>query len=65
MTLGFQLAAAVVVFFLLGAWLDARWDTSPWLKLAGLLLGSIGGFVKFFTTIARFERKEHERGKKD
>lgn len=65
LTMGIQLAAAVVLFFLLGAWLDTQWETSPWLKLAGLLLGSIGGFIKFFTTIAKFERKEHERGSKD
>jgi len=65
LTLGFQLAAAVVAFFLLGAWLDAQWGTSPWLTLAGLLLGSVGGFIKFFTTVARFERKEHEREKKE
>ncbi|GJQ21333.1 MAG: hypothetical protein HBSIN02_16880 [Bacteroidia bacterium] len=64
LTMGIQLAAAVVAFFLLGAWLDERWGTSPWLSLAGLLLGSVGGFMKFFTTVARFERKEHEREKK-
>lgn len=62
LTLGIQLAAAVVVFSLVGAWLDSRWDTSPWLLLSGLLLGSVGGFVKFFKSIADLERihnKEH------
>ncbi|MBI2619375.1 MAG: AtpZ/AtpI family protein [Ignavibacteriales bacterium] len=58
LTLGFQLAAAVVGFFLLGAWLDDRWETSPWLKLLGLLVGSIGGFVKFFKTVANLEKKD-------
>lgn len=65
LTLGFQLAAAVVVFFLVGRWLDTRWGTSPWLMLGGLVLGSVGGFIKFFSTIARFERKERERESKD
>ncbi len=59
LTLGFQLAAAVVVFFLIGVWADNRWDTSPWLKLLGLFLGSIGGFVKFFRTVADLERKNN------
>jgi F0F1-type ATP synthase assembly protein I len=28
--------------------LDRRLRTSPWLLLAGLLLGMVGGFVSFF-----------------
>ncbi len=58
MSLGFQLAAAVVGFFLLGHWLDNRYDTSPWLKLLGLLLGTAGGFIKFFKTVARLDKKK-------
>ncbi len=65
LTLGFQLAAAVVLFFLLGVWLDGLWDTSPWLKLLGLLLGSIGGFIKFFKTVADLEKKDRSAGKGD
>ena len=65
LTLGFQLAAAVVVFTLIGAWLDSRWDTSPWLLLSGLLLGSVGGFVKFFKTIAQLERTQDKDGRED
>lgn len=65
LTLGFQLAAAVVVFSFIGAWLDSRWDTSPWLLLAGLLLGSVGGFVKFFKTISDLERKDSKEKRED
>ena len=61
MALGFQLAAAVVGFFLLGHWLDNRYDTSPWLKLLGLLLGATGGFIKFFKTVARLDKKESNK----
>lgn len=60
LTLGFQLAAAVVLFFLVGAWLDNRWNASPWFKLSGLLLGSIGGFVKFFRSVADLEKKDQQ-----
>ena len=59
LTLGFQLAAAVVGFFLIGVWLDNRWNASPWFKLLGLLLGSVGGFIKFFRTVAELERKNN------
>ena len=60
LTLGFQLAAAVVVFLLIGHWADHRWGIEPFGKLAGLLLGSIGGFVKFFKTVASLTSKEKE-----
>ncbi len=58
LALGFQLAAAVVLFFLLGAWLDEKFGVSPLLKLLGLLVGVIGGFVNFFRTIARLEKRK-------
>jgi len=61
LTMGFQLAASVVVFFLIGVWADKYWDTSPWLKLLGLLLGTVGGFVKFFHTVADLEKKEESK----
>ncbi|MEX2117476.1 MAG: AtpZ/AtpI family protein [Bacteroidota bacterium] len=65
LTLGFQLAASVVVFLLLGVWLDAQWNTSPWLMLTGLVLGTTGGFIKFFTTVSKLERKDEVRARED
>ncbi|MEX0601731.1 MAG: AtpZ/AtpI family protein [Bacteroidota bacterium] len=59
LALGFQLAAAVVVFFLLGVWLDSTYETTPLFRLLGLLFGTIGGFVKFFRTIAALERRKN------
>ena len=50
--LGIQLAIAVVVFYLIGNWLDERYGTAPWLGLVGLFLGSLGGFIKFFKTVS-------------
>lgn len=63
LTLGFQLAAAVVVFLLVGYWLDDLWGTFPWLTLGGLVLGTTGGFVKFFRTIAELERRNMQERK--
>jgi F0F1-type ATP synthase assembly protein I len=40
---GFEFAAAVVLFFLLGAWLDATWGTLSWMRLAGAGLGVVVG----------------------
>ena len=56
--LGIQLAIAVVVFYLIGNWLDERYGTSPWLGLIGLFLGSLGGFIKFFKTVSDLSKDE-------
>jgi len=47
LTMGIQLALAVVVFFFVGRWLDGKLGTAPWLMLAGLLVGIVGGMIKF------------------
>lgn len=47
LTMGIQLALAVVVFFFVGRWLDEKLGTAPWLMLAGLLVGIAGGLIKF------------------
>ena len=52
LTLGFQLAAAVVVFFFLGDWIDKRYGITPIGKLVGTTIGMVGGFIKFFKSVA-------------
>jgi F0F1-type ATP synthase assembly protein I len=52
LTLGFQLAAAVVVFFFLGDWIDKKYGIAPIGKLGGMLIGMVGGFIKFFKSVA-------------
>jgi F0F1-type ATP synthase assembly protein I len=65
LTLGFQLAAAVVLFFLIGHWIDNRYGIEPVGKLVGVLIGSIGGFVKFFKSVASLTAdKEKQLGNK-
>ena len=43
--LGLRFALTAAVFGLLGWWLDGRFGTTPWLLVAGVLLGGVGGFV--------------------
>ena len=50
-TLGLQLAAAVLVFYFIGSWLDNHYDTGPAFTLAGIMLGTIGGLIKFFKAV--------------
>jgi ATP synthase protein I len=63
LTLGLQLALTVVVFFLVGRWLDGLWGTAPWLMLTGLFVGMTGGFVQFFRTVAALGRQEEQESK--
>ncbi|MFO1011012.1 MAG: AtpZ/AtpI family protein [Planctomycetota bacterium] len=49
--LGFQFAAAVAVFGLLGGWLDSRIGTRPWLLVLGIFLGAGLGFYSLLKAI--------------
>jgi ATP synthase protein I len=64
LTLGIQLAVAVIAFFFVGRWLDGIFGTSPWLMIVGLLLGTAGGFLQFFKTAAALGRKQDRRSQK-
>ena len=48
---GTMLVAPMVALGALGYWLDRRFGTKPWLLLAGLVLGMVGGFVNFFRLV--------------
>jgi len=58
LTLGIQLAAGIVVFFLIGWWLDTRYEASPTFKLIGLGVGSVGGLIKFVKSVVELGKKE-------
>lgn len=64
MSAGLELAASVVAGTLAGLWLDGRLATSPWLFIAGCVLGSGVGIKRLISTIRRGEAEErghHER----
>jgi ATP synthase protein I len=65
LTLGLQLAIAVILFFFIGRWLDGVFGTSPWLMIVGLLLGTIGGFVQFFRSAISLGKKEDKKSADD
>jgi F0F1-type ATP synthase assembly protein I len=54
---GFTMAAAIIVAYFLGTWLDRKFDTEPWC-LIGTLLWFIGAaFVKLFQVTKTCNRK--------
>ena len=48
---GSMLIAPMLAFGAIGYFLDRRYATRPWLLLAGLIVGMIGGFVNFFRLV--------------
>ena len=58
--IGPLLAAAVIAGYLVGGWLDGKLGTTPWLMVAGVLLGSAAGFVE----LVRILKDLGEMGKK-
>jgi F0F1-type ATP synthase assembly protein I len=55
---GFEFGASVLLFFLLGSWLDAIWGTRPWLRVAGALLGTVAGTYLLVKQALRSDRTE-------
>jgi len=64
LTIGMQLAIAVVGFFFLGRWLDDIFGTAPWLMIVGLMVGTAGGFISFFRSVISMVKKEDEQEQK-
>jgi F0F1-type ATP synthase assembly protein I len=60
--IGLELAAAVLLGFFGGWWLDRRLGTLPWLTLAGALAGIAGGF--FLVASELFKIKDPPGGGK-
>ncbi len=56
-TMGLQLAAAVLVFYFIGSWLDKRYDTQPAFTLGGIMLGTAGGLIKFFRVVIELNKQ--------
>lgn len=65
LTMGIQLALAVVVFFFVGRWLDGKLGTAPWLMLAGLLVGIAGGMIKFLHAAVALGKEANRDAEKE
>jgi len=48
LTMGMELAFAVVGMFFLGRWVDSWLEIAPWGMYSGLVIGVAGGFIRFF-----------------
>ena len=53
LAVGTVLVVCIVLGYLLGSYLDRKLGTSPWLVVAGVVLGTAAGFVELFRTVSR------------
>lgn len=58
---GLTWALSVLLFLMIGYWLDGKLGTLPWLTIIGAFIGASGGFIKLVrdaTGMATREREE-------
>lgn len=62
---GVQFAATIALCTAGGWWLDSRLGTSPWLLLAGALLGAVAAFYHLYRTLVDASDEERARKERD
>ncbi len=55
---GFMMGGTTVAAYLIGSFLDNRFDTSPWLLITFLIMGIIAGFMEFFQFLKKIINKK-------
>jgi ATP synthase protein I len=58
--LGLQLAVSILLFLLIGRWIDGKLGTEPWFLVIGAFLGGTAGMISFIRAVIRLEKKEKE-----
>ena len=56
--LGLTWALSVLLFLLIGYWLDGRLGTLPWLTMVGAFVGAAGGFLSLYKALTAASRAE-------
>jgi len=62
---GVQMAAAVILMFFVGRWLDAKFGTDPWLMITGIFFGVGGGLYAFVRTVSDVDNAEEKKSTKE
>jgi F0F1-type ATP synthase assembly protein I len=59
-TTGLEMALSVGLGYLVGDYLDGKAGTRPWLMLAGVLLGTVAGFVNLWRAMKAAQRSDRK-----
>lgn len=65
LTMGLELAIAVVGLFFIGRWIDNWLDSAPWGMYSGLCIGVAGGFIRFIRRALALGASQDARQEKD
>lgn len=57
---GIQFAGAILVFLFAGRWLDSKFGTEPWLLIAGVVVGAVGGFYSMYRQLVILPREREQ-----
>jgi len=58
LTLGTEIAVSAGGPILIGYWLDRKFDTLPWITLAGVFTGIVLFFFVIFRVVRKIDKKE-------
>jgi len=65
LTLGIEFAFSVLLFVLLGRWLDEKFDTDPSFTIFFILFSVVGGFIRLFVKINYLGKKNDRNNSRD
>ncbi len=57
-TVGIEFIGIFLIFLGLGIWLDGRWDITPWMTMAGMVLGFGAGFYRLIQVCREVARHQ-------
>ena len=60
---GLQFAITLVIFLVLGQWIDTKLGSSPVFVLAGVFVGGAGAFYSMYRKLSAAQKADDERRK--
>ncbi len=60
MSLGSEIAAAMIVPLLVGVYLDKHYNTNPWGVIGGIIIGFLGVFNAVYRVMIRANKKKSD-----
>ena len=61
LSLAFEFAGAVAIFWLLGRVIDGWLNTEPWAQIVGSILGWVGGTLHVYYAVQRRSERDQRR----
>lgn len=58
---GIQMAAAVVIMYFVGIWIDGKFESAPWGMIVCVFFGATAGLVHFIREVNELSKKEAKK----